>query len=172
MNNDPVNKIDPTGLYECGNEQSQVQCEEIEEGVGEIKKARNNLKRRIRRSGKNLRLATELRRSANDLDSVIDFLAKDNVTIGFGQAREGTGDISISTNFFGSVSYNITIDNSVRAGNSQHSVSHVLAHEAGHGHFHNAGIKVPPFREEGLAQRYGNAVDWGLSRNGQHRNSR
>ena len=96
-------------------------------------------------------------------------MEQDNVTVGFGQAREGVGDISISTSFFGSKSYDITIDNSVGAGNSKYSVSHVLAHEGGHGYFHSAGLSVPKFREEGLAQRYGNAVDWGLNRSGPHR---
>lgn len=126
VGNDPINGIDPTGMYECDTE---ADCAAAEAGKEEIEGARDNFRRVARRAGKNLKLMRDANKAADSLQENLDTLGTKNDDNGLTVVSGDTPGRSLAN--YDPVSSTITLNTpAIKA--SRYSLGQALGHEVQH----------------------------------------
>ena len=145
VGNDPVNRTDPSGMYEC----EKKQCETIETARRQMEKARDNLQRTT---------GTRISSAASHLSQILRTIGKQNdgngLTVALGETGNDLGSFDANTN-------TITLDPQ-RIAKAGESLAGVLGHEGSHADDHKRGIPYRKFGSEIKANAVEAMVETGL----------
>lgn len=133
VGNDPVNMVDPTGMYEC---KDKASCDVAEKGINEIKKARDYYA-----SPKTGSLIARSHAAAGALNKVLGSLGTKNDGNGL-TIKEGTPESATAVSQFDPKSNTITLS-STRIADNNMSVGGRLGHETQHYRQKNENLAGP-----------------------------